>query len=232
MKPAADGQERLVKLAVRAQYQLNLPGNICADAPPTSSFEELQQRAQDREAWRKYWDAIAPTNTRTHPQPLATNNPTTTTSQPHEQSTTTTSTTTKQKRSKPKPTPWTNEQRQAWARAYYAKHYPDMVRKYYAKNYTDKTSTTATIAEQSSHLDLWTEQAQIPSDLHSPTPIPSTDGELWAAPAVPPTPTPPNTPTTSGEQRTNITFDTTLSPINPHNSQPHTHIQLSPIANT
>ena len=32
----------------------------------------------------------------------------------------------KKKRHKPKATPWTDEQRQTWARDYYAKHYPDM----------------------------------------------------------------------------------------------------------
>ena len=47
-----DGKERLVKLAVRAQYQLNLPGNLCTDAPQTDTFEELVQFAKDRNAWK------------------------------------------------------------------------------------------------------------------------------------------------------------------------------------
>ena len=55
-----DGKERLVKVAVRAQYQLNLPGNLCSDAPPTATFDELEALAQDRDAWRQHWEKIAP----------------------------------------------------------------------------------------------------------------------------------------------------------------------------
>ena len=60
MKPTHTGKERLVKLAVRAQYHLNLPGNLCMDAPPTTSFEELERLAQNRENWRRHWESIAP----------------------------------------------------------------------------------------------------------------------------------------------------------------------------
>ena len=45
--------ERLVKLAVRVQYEMNLPGNICSDAPPTSSFDELVKFAKDRKTWMR-----------------------------------------------------------------------------------------------------------------------------------------------------------------------------------
>ena len=50
-----DGQ-RLVKLAVKVQYDMALPGNICMDAPPSTSFEDLVRQAQDREDWADYWD--------------------------------------------------------------------------------------------------------------------------------------------------------------------------------
>ena len=48
---------RLVKLAVRAQYELDLPGNICMDAPPTQDFDELTSFAADRKKWAAYWQA-------------------------------------------------------------------------------------------------------------------------------------------------------------------------------
>ena len=47
---------RLVKLAVKVQYDMALPGNICMDAPPTTSFEDLVRRAQDRMEWARYWE--------------------------------------------------------------------------------------------------------------------------------------------------------------------------------
>ena len=42
---------RIVKIAVRVQYEMGLPGNICADAPQTSSFEQLVRIASDRRIW-------------------------------------------------------------------------------------------------------------------------------------------------------------------------------------
>jgi len=42
---------RLIKIAVRTQYEMNLPGNICMDAPITQNFESLEKLAQDREVW-------------------------------------------------------------------------------------------------------------------------------------------------------------------------------------
>ena len=60
MQRTHDDKERLVKLAVRAQYHLQLPGNLCADAPATDTFEELEQLAQNRTEWSKHWDSIAP----------------------------------------------------------------------------------------------------------------------------------------------------------------------------
>ena len=54
MDKTHDGKECLVKVAVRTQYQLNLPGNLCSDAPPTTTFEELEALAQDRDAWRQH----------------------------------------------------------------------------------------------------------------------------------------------------------------------------------
>ena len=44
---------RYVKEAVRAQMQLNLPGNITMDSPAAANFEELTAFAQDRVEWRK-----------------------------------------------------------------------------------------------------------------------------------------------------------------------------------
>ena len=48
---------RLVKLAVRAQYEMNLPGNICMDAPQTSSFEGLVRLARNRSTWAAHCPA-------------------------------------------------------------------------------------------------------------------------------------------------------------------------------
>ena len=42
---------RLAKLAVKVQYEMGLPGNICCDAPPTSSFDQLERIAKDRQIW-------------------------------------------------------------------------------------------------------------------------------------------------------------------------------------
>ena len=48
---------RLVKLALRVQHKLNLPGNIFMDVPCEMSFEELEKLASNRDMWRK----LAPT---------------------------------------------------------------------------------------------------------------------------------------------------------------------------
>ena len=48
--------DSLVKLAVKVQYELGLPGNICMDAPHTDSFEDLVALANDR----REWAALAP----------------------------------------------------------------------------------------------------------------------------------------------------------------------------
>ena len=110
MGPTHDGKERLVKLAVRAQYELNLPGNLCADAPPTSTFEELERLAQDREAWRQHWESIAPSTT-----PYNSNND----EKPPKHKK-------KRRLQKPKLNTWTDEQRQSWARAYYREHHAEI----------------------------------------------------------------------------------------------------------
>ena len=44
---------RLVKDAVKMQFEMGLPGNICMDAPAHLSFEELTELAQDRKAWKE-----------------------------------------------------------------------------------------------------------------------------------------------------------------------------------
>ena len=72
MQKTHDGKERLVKIAVRAQYHLNLPGNLCADAPKTDNFEELEQMAQNRDDWSKHWESIAPPPPTTTTMPPAT----------------------------------------------------------------------------------------------------------------------------------------------------------------
>ena len=46
---------RLVKLVIKVQYDMTLPDNICMDALPTASFEDLVRRAQDRMEWTRYW---------------------------------------------------------------------------------------------------------------------------------------------------------------------------------
>ena len=43
---------RLVKEAVKVQFQMGLPGNILMDVPPELTFEEIVTLAQDRKAWK------------------------------------------------------------------------------------------------------------------------------------------------------------------------------------
>ena len=51
------GEERLVKLAVRVQYDMDAKGDLFMDAPATKTFEEIEALAQDRAAWRRLVDA-------------------------------------------------------------------------------------------------------------------------------------------------------------------------------
>jgi hypothetical protein len=46
--------QRLVRLAVHVQYEMNLPGNIFSDAPMTSSFAQLVRLAKDRNVWESH----------------------------------------------------------------------------------------------------------------------------------------------------------------------------------
>ena len=253
------GKERLIKVAVRAQFQLNLPGNLCADAPHTDTFEELERIAQDRKAWRQHWQSIAPksskiatsskhaqsnasqgrwigtgidavwvnangtvsnarppanttdtcNNTATAgrwigsgidavwvnanrvisdaPPPAGTCNNATTTTSP----TMTTNAPTikrKQKKKKRKRTAsgWTNEQRQAWARAYYDEHFGNKAKK---ENNTLDTKST---------------------------------DELWAEPCIPPTPSPPSTPIAATTRATPPLSTTPQTTVECTSSPPYT----------
>ena len=97
--------------------------------------------------------------------------------------------------------------------------------------------------------DLWVcgpPQPHFLPQCHRTLPLLTTDREVWSAPVIPPTPTPPNTSTISGEQwntrsthynpsltytpQQQITFDTFLSPIDPYKPHICPVIHLSPIA--
>ena len=52
-----NGEERLVKTAVRTQYEMGEKGNLLMDAPKTQSFKEIEELAQDRAAWRRIVEA-------------------------------------------------------------------------------------------------------------------------------------------------------------------------------
>ena len=185
---------------------------MCADAPPTETFEELQHLAQDRDAWSKHWELIAPTdvNPLQFAAPDTADIPTTTTRDTNTPTTTAhTITSAKRKKKKrkrkpkrklfpkDKPTPWTNAQRQAWARAHYLQHHGKV-----NVNWQDMVAeANAATAAPPKDESLWAEPCVPPSPTPPNSPITSTDicdqtTELWAEPCVPPSPTPPNTPTT------------------------------------
>ena len=44
---------RLVKTAVKVQYRMGMQGNMLENAPPTNSFAELEQLAQNRKKWKE-----------------------------------------------------------------------------------------------------------------------------------------------------------------------------------
>ena len=46
-------EERLVKQAAREQHATNEGGNLFMDAPKSASFEELEELAKDRDAWKR-----------------------------------------------------------------------------------------------------------------------------------------------------------------------------------
>ena len=221
-----DGKERLIKLTVRAQYRMNHPGSLCADSPPTSTFEELERIAQDRKAWRQHWEAIAPDNDNNDDdQPHAKTQkspsgrwlghgldavwevkPGETTDGPGNDTEETTDSLDgswsahatnklkhkrKRKKTKKSNVGWTNEQRQAWAHAYYYEHH--------GKNIPLEMDWDKMVSEANAEsARINTTTAPLP-----PTPTPLSDiaqqrtpnGTLWAIPAIPPSPTPPNTPT-------------------------------------
>ena len=113
---------------------------------------------------------------------------------------------------KPKPAPWSNTRRQAWARAYYhVRHakieinWSDMVEAANADHQEPPCSPPPKPDET-----LWAEPAQIPSGLSTPAKSFLTE-EAWAAPAIPPSPTPSNTPTTTKDAQ-NSPDSTTTSP--------------------
>ena len=47
------GEERLVKIAVRVQHDMGGRGDLFMDAPVTQTFEEAVVLAQDRAVWRR-----------------------------------------------------------------------------------------------------------------------------------------------------------------------------------
>ena len=51
-----DGKERLVKVALRVQHDMEGRGDLFMDAPRLQSFEEIEEMAQDRATWRRLVD--------------------------------------------------------------------------------------------------------------------------------------------------------------------------------
>ena len=49
------GDERLVKHAVKVQFENNDMSNLLKDSPPTSTFQQLAELAADRELWKQIW---------------------------------------------------------------------------------------------------------------------------------------------------------------------------------
>ena len=54
MQDAEDGTPRLVKTAVKVQFELNRGGNLLMDAPAHQTFADLVKVAGDRMAWRAH----------------------------------------------------------------------------------------------------------------------------------------------------------------------------------
>ena len=45
---------RLVKLAVKVQFEKGTAGNITMDVPDSMTFAELRTLAEDRKTWKEY----------------------------------------------------------------------------------------------------------------------------------------------------------------------------------
>ena len=52
-----ENEERLVKIAAKVQFDMGGTGDLFMDAPTTQSFEEAEELAQNRAAWRRLVDA-------------------------------------------------------------------------------------------------------------------------------------------------------------------------------
>ena len=79
------GEERLVKLAVRVQYEMDAKGDLFMDAPATNTFEEVEALAQDRTVWRRLVDGkFGPKPRRKQRQKRTRNKPIVITSEPSE----------------------------------------------------------------------------------------------------------------------------------------------------
>ena len=50
------GDERLVKHAVKVQFENNDMSNLLKDAPPTNSFQQLVNMAKKRALWKQIWE--------------------------------------------------------------------------------------------------------------------------------------------------------------------------------
>ena len=50
-------EERLVKIAVKVQHQMDGRGNLFMDAPAHQNFEDIESIAKDRAKWRRHVDA-------------------------------------------------------------------------------------------------------------------------------------------------------------------------------
>ena len=94
---------RLVKIAVKAQFERGKQGNIFMDAPQQASFEELEEMAADRAAWTAHWDRRFP-DTGKRTKPIKKRKP-------------------QKKKPKAKSKGLTDAQRAAWAHAHYIIHH-------------------------------------------------------------------------------------------------------------
>ena len=102
--------DRLVKLAAKAQYEREEHGNLFMDAPRHSNFDELVEMAGDRAAWKADWLRRFPETTKNSKSAK-------------KRKTKKTNKKANNQKSKAKIAGYTDAQRAAWAHAHYIVHH-------------------------------------------------------------------------------------------------------------
>ena len=159
------GNERLVKLAMRVQFEKGMLSNMLSDAPITKTFEELEALAVDRKVWKRIRNGgtvrtttmreLADKITITNKPPLPPQQPTATkiksayaTRDEHEAffrpKAPGNNKQRKPKQKPKKPRPLTNKERTAWARRHYAEVYEQNAASAPNDNAANRTVTNLT----------------------------------------------------------------------------------------